>query len=278
MPDRTPTARTAGVTRATALPPIAAFVVWVLAVGTGEGSLLWLEVPVVLLAAERFRTTGALLALLAPIALALAVPAVEGAPPPLVGLLVVGASAALARRLRERLDAERAALRSLAQVDALTGLGNRRLLADRLAYEIARHGRHGRRFALFVLDLDGFKRVNDRFGHPAGDELLREVARALQRTVRDQDTVIRQGGDEFCVLAPETDSTSAERLAGRLGAAVADAAAGLDRVTASVGYAIFPEDGEEGAALFVHADDAQLTAKRRRRRDEEVAALARTAA
>ena len=73
---------------------------------------------------------------------------------------------------------------------------------ERLPIELARAARSGRPAALVLLDLDGFKGVNDRFGHPAGDELLREVARRLQRTVREGDTVIRQGGDEFCVLAP----------------------------------------------------------------------------
>ena len=78
-------------------------------------------------------------------------------------------------RTAEREDA----LRLLSQQDALTGLGNRRLLQQRLSYEIARHGRHERRFTVLALDLDGFKGVNDRFGHQAGDEVLCDIARAL---------------------------------------------------------------------------------------------------
>ena len=70
----------------------------------------------------------------------------------------------------------------------------------------SRHRRHGRPLSLIVIDLDGFKEVNDTLGHPVGDQLLRQVADSLAETVRDQDTVVRQGGDEFCVLAPETDA------------------------------------------------------------------------
>ncbi|MDQ5808297.1 MAG: GGDEF domain-containing protein, partial [Actinomycetota bacterium] len=77
-----------------------------------------------------------------------------------------------------RVEARQEGLRLMSERDALTGLGNRRLLNERLNYEIARHRRHSRRFSVLALDLDGFKQVNDRFGHPAGDEILREVALA----------------------------------------------------------------------------------------------------
>jgi diguanylate cyclase (GGDEF)-like protein len=129
-------------------------------------------------------------------------------------------SAAAARLVREQLEADRAALRDLARLDPLTGLLNRRALDDRLGYEVARHKRHGRSFALVMLDLDGFKAINERFGHGGGDELLRDVGRALRRAVREQDTVARLGGDVFCVLAPETSDEEAEHLVARLREAV----------------------------------------------------------
>ncbi|MDP8943181.1 MAG: GGDEF domain-containing protein, partial [Actinomycetota bacterium] len=191
-----------------------------------------------------------------------------GSPDPGLGLAVLALSVAAAIGGRRRLEAERAALRSLARVDALTGAGNVRLLHERLGYEIARHSRHGRRLALLALDLDGFKAVNDRFGHPAGDELLRDVARELVRAVRSEDTVVRQGGDEFCVVAPEAGPAQAERLAERLEAAVARAGAGLERLSASVGYAVFPDEGEDAAALIARADAEQARLKRERTRAE----------
>ena len=154
-------------------------------------------------------------------------------------------------------------LRLLSQQDALTGLGNRRLLKERLAYEIARHRRHGRRFSLLALDLDGFKGVNDRFGHAAGDEILREISRALGRAVRDQDTLVRLGGDEFCVLAPESDHREAEMLAERLRRSVRGAVAGLDHLAVSVGFAVFPDEGWTPDHLMARADAAAIEAKRR---------------
>jgi diguanylate cyclase (GGDEF)-like protein len=176
-------------------------------------------------------------------------------------LAVPAALAALAARAR--IGAREAELRRLASVDPLTGLGNARLLADRLAYEIARHRRHQRRLAVLVLDLDGFKRVNDRFGHLAGDEVLREVARAFGQVTREQDTVVRQGGDEFCVLAPETDGAQAEALAARLRTAVRTAVGGLEGLSVSVGAAVYPDDGTRGDELLDRADRAQADAKHR---------------
>ena len=172
--------------------------------------------------------------------------------------LVIGLSQ---RRTEER----EAALRLLSRQDALTGLGNRRLLEQRLKYEITRHRRHERRFTVLALDLDGFKGVNDRFGHQAGDEVLREIAWALQRAVRDQDTLVRMGGDEFCVLAPESAFADAERMAERLRYAVRHAVEGLDQLDVSVGYAVFPDEGTTPDALMERADAAAIDAKRQSR-------------
>jgi diguanylate cyclase (GGDEF)-like protein len=195
---------------------------------------------------------------------ALAIVAGAGLGPGALVLVVPAAVAAVL--LRARIDARHAGLMHLAHVDPLTGLGNPRLLRTRLSYEITRHERHDRQLAVFVLDLDGFKAVNDRFGHVAGDEVLRDVARQLQRAVRDQDTVVRQGGDEFCVLAPETGPREAERMAERLTGAVARAAGGLQGMSASIGFAVFPEGGHTVDALLARAD-ADGTAAKRRSRD-----------
>ena len=185
-----------------------------------------------------------------------------------IGVWAVGLAvpAGVVIALSQLRTAEReATLRLLSQQDALTGLGNRRLLQHRLSYEIARHGRHERRFTVLALDLDGFKAVNDRFGHQAGDEVLREIARSLTRAVRDQDTLVRLGGDEFCVLAPESSFADAEQMAERLQLAVRHAVDGVDGLGVSVGYAVFPDEGTTPEALMEHADAAAISAKRESR-------------
>jgi diguanylate cyclase (GGDEF)-like protein len=183
-----------------------------------------------------------------PVAMLLAVPAA----------LIIGLSA-------RRASAREEGLRRLSKQDALTGLGNRRLLEERLGYEIARHRRHGRQFCLLALDLDGFKAVNDRFGHQAGDEVLCEIAGSLGRAVRDQDTLVRMGGDEFCVLAPESSYADAELLAERLRRSVRGAVAGVPALAVSVGYAVFPDEAQTPSGLLEIADAAAIEAKRRGR-------------
>lgn len=167
--------------------------------------------------------------------------------------------------LRERLEAEQRNLRELADRDALTGVGNYRLLTSRLDYELARHRRNGRRFAVILIDLDGFKEVNETFGHLAGDRVLRDIGAALVEAVRDQDTVARQGGDEFSVLAPEAGSKEAEILAARLYDAVGEVAGATGPLTASIGYSIYPDDGERPETLLAHADTVARSDKATRR-------------
>jgi diguanylate cyclase (GGDEF)-like protein len=176
--------------------------------------------------------------------------------------LPAGAAAALVQR---RAEVRERRLVALSQRDALTGLANRRVLEQRMDYEIARHHRYHRSFCLVAMDLDGFKQVNDRYGHQAGDEVLCEVARALQVTVREQDTVVRLGGDEFCILAPESGRDDAAVLAERVQLAVAGAVEGLEALSVSTGYAIYPEDGDHADELLHRADEAAIAAKRRRR-------------
>jgi diguanylate cyclase (GGDEF)-like protein len=153
-------------------------------------------------------------------------------------------------------------MRRWALTDPLTGAANRRGLGERVEYEVARHSRSNRRFTVVVIDLDGFKAVNDRFGHRAGDELLRDVAASLREAMREQDTVARLGGDEFCVLAPETGRAGADHLADRISAAIRRVTTGLDTLSASVGVAVYPDDGTTPLAVLDAADAAQMASKR----------------
>jgi diguanylate cyclase (GGDEF)-like protein len=133
-------------------------------------------------------------------------------------------------------------------------VGNYRLLDSRLQYEVTRHRRNGRPLSLVVLDLDGFKQVNDTLGHPVGDQLLRQVAEVLRAAVREQDTVVRQGGDEFCVIAPETGRAEAEALAGRIKVGLHALVANGEPLSASTGHATFPDDATSAEVLLAHAD------------------------
>ncbi|HYM57484.1 MAG TPA: GGDEF domain-containing protein [Solirubrobacteraceae bacterium] len=220
----------------------------------------WVCVPgaLVLVAAEP-GARGALIAA----GLVVAVAALAAPPPLLPAAVVAPTSVGVLLGLRSRLERERDAMRRFALRDPLTGLANRRALDERLGYEIVRHSRHGESFAVLALDLDGFKAVNDRFGHDAGDEVLRDAAHALVDAVRAQDTVVRLGGDEFCVLAPQTDRVAAAILAARVLDSLAGVTAGLRGLSASLGAAEFPVDGTEPDALLAAADAAALQAKRR---------------
>ena len=237
------------------------------------GDAFWLSVPAGLLLAASASSPGrgvAAAATVSAVALVAAL-AAGAAPNPLIALLVVGAGLGVMDALRSRLEGERDALRHSSLTDPLTGIANRRALDERLGYEMARHSRSRREFAVLVLDLDGFKGVNDRFGHPAGDELLRDVSDALRDVVRDQDTVARVGGDEFCVLAPETGLAGGDQLAYRIERSVVRATSGISALTASVGVAVYPRDGQAPAELIEAADSAQQEAKRRlyRERSQE---------
>jgi diguanylate cyclase (GGDEF)-like protein/PAS domain S-box-containing protein len=141
--------------------------------------------------------------------------------------------------------------------DALTDVLSRRALMDRIDGAVADATRNP--VALFFVDLDGFKDVNDRLGHRAGDELLMLVANGLQQAVRAEDSVGRFGGDEFLVLAPLRDLTGAQRVAATLLEAVQGSCVVLvpqQRITASIGYALAPADATGGPRLVQRADDA----------------------
>jgi len=157
-------------------------------------------------------------------------------------------------------------LERIANYDALTGLPNRRLLADRLRQAVALAARTASMLAVAYLDLDGFKAVNDRFGHACGDELLIRVARRMTGAVRSCDAVARLGGDEFVVLLQNlANRDDSSRLLDRLRAACADAVgtgAMQARVSASIGVAFFPAHGHVDAdVLLQRADQAMYQAK-----------------
>jgi diguanylate cyclase (GGDEF)-like protein/PAS domain S-box-containing protein len=153
----------------------------------------------------------------------------------------------------------------MAHHDALTKLPNRALLQERMEDELKR-ARRGQGFSLLVLDLDGFKEVNDTFGHPAGDELLKAVADRLRACVREIDTVARLGGDEFAIIQTETSETdNANRLAERICEAIAAPfTLGNDEafVGTSIGVAKAPKDGLDPDELLKKADMALYEAKR----------------
>ena len=152
----------------------------------------------------------------------------------------------------------RAELVRLATTDDLTGLCNRRRFREELARELARAERTGEPLAVLLFDLDGFKQVNDCFGHDAGDVALTTVAAALQATSRATDVVARIGGDEFAVLLPSTDRAGAESLARRFAKAISDAGR-ENGVSTSVGVAA--SDSSEPIDLLAEADRLLYVAK-----------------
>jgi diguanylate cyclase (GGDEF)-like protein len=174
----------------------------------------------------------------------------------------------LTRSLRHAIERKALEARFAEQAlhDALTGLANRTLLLDRIRLELARAGRLGSGVALFYLDMDDFKAINDRLGHDAGDEVLVRVARRLVSAVRPGDTVGRIGGDEFVVVCGGLDSAAAADMRTRIEETVARPlllGAGTELVTASVGVAT-GKGADEPEALLRRADEAMYEAKRSR--------------
>jgi diguanylate cyclase (GGDEF)-like protein len=161
-----------------------------------------------------------------------------------------------------------ARLELLATTDALTGVQNHRAFQAALESEVARASRYRTPLALLMADVDHFKQYNDTFGHPAGDQILRTVARLLREYSRDTDVVARYGGEEFAILLPNTDRAGALAQAERLRAALATAAWRERAITASFGTAALEpndrpkaEDVTVGAALIAAADGALYQSK-----------------
>jgi len=157
-------------------------------------------------------------------------------------------------------------LERIAHHDPLTGLPNRLLLGDRLPQAIARNQRAGTRIAVCYLDLDGFKQINDRFGHPAGDRLLIEVANRLSGSVRGGDTVARLGGDEFVILLSDLVDdnecrVALERLLQTVSAPYVVTDSEQASISASIGVTLYPGDPVDADTLVRHADHAMYAAK-----------------
>ena len=168
------------------------------------------------------------------------------------------------------LDTANAELQKIAYFDPLTGLPTRRLFLDRLAGSLARSKRTGDMVAIAFMDLDGFKQVNDRLGHEAGDLALRQVAERMRGRLRETDTLARLGGDEFIVLLDTHVShailTSICDRISRTFAAPFTLAGATVHLGVSIGTAFYPGDGEDMQSLMSFADAAMYESKNRKRR------------
>lgn len=157
--------------------------------------------------------------------------------------------------------------RQESRLDPLTGLFNYKHLNEQLRLEIERARRFGSRLSILLADLDRFKDLNDRFGHPWGNEALKEVARLLADSTRSIDTAAKYGGDEFLLILPNTDRRgacrAAERLVKKMRGLRLPGVGDRFRLTLSVGVASFPEDGTDVRALIRAADEALYRAKGR---------------
>jgi len=195
-------------------------------------------------------------------------------PPAILAAAMLSAVTGAQRRQRARIVAREIEARRLAENDALTGLGNYRMFWRHLDAEVARCRRHGEVFSLVIMDLNGFKAINDEHGHQCGDQALRQVADSLREALRSEDVCCRQGGDEFAVIAVRAEQAEAEELAGRLTSAVAaiDVPGASDRrLGASAGWATFGRPATTADELILRADEALREAKRQRRRIGSIA-------
>ena len=158
----------------------------------------------------------------------------------------------------------------LAHFDQLTGLPNRNLLNDHFKYAISLAQRSGEPLAVMFIDLDHFKDINDTLGHSIGDQILMEVAKRLKAVLREEDSLSRQGGDEYIVLLPRSDADSAALVASKLIEAVTRPCHIEQHeliVTPSIGIAIYPHDGSNMETLSKNADTAMYRAKQEGRND-----------
>jgi diguanylate cyclase (GGDEF)-like protein len=177
------------------------------------------------------------------------------------------------RRTQKELEEKQKELEERSVTDGLTGLKNRRFFDERIVEEYRRAQRYSDPVSLMMIDLDHFKNVNDRHGHPVGDLVLREAAQLIRRSIRDPDICARYGGEEFAVILPKTHLSGAlvvaERVWRELGARAYQVPAGAPggpielHVTASIGIAFYPSKDISSAELLLrYADEALLQAKR----------------
>lgn len=171
----------------------------------------------------------------------------------------LGAQVAVALRTKERYDQ----LRAQAVIDELTGVYNRRYLDEQLGSRLAEAQRYNSPFSIGLLDIDHFKRVNDTYGHPVGDEVLAQTASVVRRQMRKEDLLARYGGEEFAMLLPHTDRLGAAILAERVREAIADhpyevSSGESIRITISLGLASFPLDAAETDLDLLKIADRRL--------------------
>jgi diguanylate cyclase (GGDEF)-like protein len=172
------------------------------------------------------------------------------------------------RRNNEELEHLNKSLRELAIRDGLTGLYNHRYFQEALAMELARSKRYEKAFSLIFMDVDYFKTYNDTHGHVKGDKVLQTLANLINNNIRRCDFAARYGGEEFVIILPETEDEGARHYAESIRKKISEAPI-LGRetqpsgmITASMGVATFPYNGQEASALIQHADNALYQAKR----------------
>lgn len=179
--------------------------------------------------------------------------------------LAVWVSLVLSSKISKQLNDKNEQLKHIALHDSLTGLPNRKLLIDRLEQLFLQAQRENLAFALFLIDLDRFKEINDTLGHQFGDEILKMVSTRLMSSTREKDSISRLGGDEFSVLLPQTDLEGSKLCAERILNAM-ETPFQINNITteskASIGIAIFPEHGSNVKELMQHADIAMYQAKK----------------
>lgn len=162
--------------------------------------------------------------------------------------------------------AARRHIKALSETDALTDLPNMRGFAKAIRRERARAEREKTTFALLMIDADNMKSVNDDFGHNVGDEMIRNMADAIQRNLRTSDMIARYGGDEFVALLPNTGTEAAAQAAERILNSIEnmsfDAGGKPVNTTASIGYAVYPDDAGENDLLMIQADRAMYASKK----------------
>jgi diguanylate cyclase (GGDEF)-like protein len=182
------------------------------------------------------------------------------------------------KSMHDRVVGVQRELEQLVVSDPLTGLYNRRYLVDRLGQEMQRAVRYGGRLAFAMVDLDGFKEVNDQHGHLFGDKILRAVSAEIARSLRAMDVAARYGGDEFALILPHTQPDGALRVCERIRKAVEQIALGAGgtsvSVTASLGIADFPADDVAGAEDLIRAADSALYGAKRAGRNRYCAVRA----
>jgi diguanylate cyclase (GGDEF)-like protein/PAS domain S-box-containing protein len=173
--------------------------------------------------------------------------------------------ASIVNDITERAHADKT-IHHLANHDSLTGLPNRRMMQERLTQAIAQARRAHHHVAVLYLDLDRFKLINDTLGHEAGDTVLRTMAKRLQDSVREEDIVSREGGDEFIIILPNLDDTKHARVVAdkvlKTLAAPFDIGTSRFNVTSSIGISFFPDNADDAPTLLKHADAAMYNAKR----------------